>query len=112
MAVIMIRYFATMISAAILLLSMSSPIQATAASTVRVAVEVFVCSVDRNDAPVLSTYAAGSGNLRMHAAPRWVFNGDAWRTSVDVPQGHYVVSARSKRCGQQGVQWYAQPGAI
>ena len=107
------RPLALIMSAVILLLSIEmSPIQANASSTVRVAVEVFVCSSDREDVPVLSMYAARSGNVKMQVAPRWSFNGDAWRTSVDVPQGNYVISARSKRCNGLSTQWYALPGAV
>jgi hypothetical protein len=111
-AATMTRCFTAAMSAAVLLfLSTMSPIRATAASTVRTAVEVFVCSTDREDVPALSMYAAGSGNLKMQA-PRWSFDGYAWRTSVDVPQGNYIVSARSKRCNGLSGQWYAQPGAV
>jgi hypothetical protein len=102
---------AVVIAVAVLFLPSLSPIQAIAAPTVRAAVEVFVCSNDREDVPMLSMYAAGSGNLKMQAAPRWSFSGNAWRTSVDVPQGNYVVSARSKRCSGLGTQWYALSGA-
>jgi hypothetical protein len=107
------RRLGAIVSAVILLLTIGLlPIQVNAASTVRVAVEVFVCSNDRADVPMLSMYAAGSGPLKMQVAPRWTFNGDAWTASVDVPQGHYVVSARSKGCGSRSVQWYALPGEI
>jgi hypothetical protein len=102
-----------MVSGAVLLLSVVfSPIQADAASTVRAAVQVFPCSVDREDVPVLSMYAAGLGPFKTQVAPRWNFNGEVWTTTVDVPHGNYIVSVRSKRCNGLSMQWYAQPGAL
>jgi hypothetical protein len=86
---------------------------AAATSTVQADVEVFVCSTDRQDAPVLSMYPAGSGVLKkLPLAPDWSFSDHAWRTSLDVPAGSYVVSARSKQCAGQFANWYAQPGAV
>jgi hypothetical protein len=85
---------------------------AAATSTVRANLEVFVCSSDRQDAPVLSMYPAGSGISKLALAPDWSFSDHAWRTTIDVPAGSYVVSARSKQCAGQFANWYAQPGAV
>jgi hypothetical protein len=81
-----------------------------AAPLVRVAVEVFTCTNDRDDVPTLSVIGVAPADPDADVSPHWSFDGTAWQATVDVREGRYIVDAKSDHCSGATRQWYAVPG--
>ena len=78
-----------------------------ASQTARVAITVFECEHDATAAPKLTIYdldrifAAGS------IVPTWSFEDPVWKTTISLPAGHYILSARTTHCSGETEQLVA-----
>jgi hypothetical protein len=80
-----------------------------AASSVQVAIEVFPCA-PTTSAPELRISDIAKTFATVPTAPRWSFDGFAWKATVSVPEGHYIVHSGSDQCSGESEQWVAIAG--
>lgn len=78
--------------------------------TARVTTTVFECTHDASEAPTLRLDDLDRLFASVPITPQWTFEAPVWKTTVAVPDGHYILHSYTSRCSGESEQLVAIPG--